>query len=78
MQVTTGEQQDCNKFIFQNGMLQETELDDDDDDDMMVMMIRNIDIEFWNLEPWREKQKMQQGQLKTKQSVQTVLRTEFW
>jgi hypothetical protein len=28
VQVTTGEQQDCNKFVFQNGMLQETELDD--------------------------------------------------
>jgi len=33
MQVTTGEQQDCNKFVFQNGMLQERELDDDDDGD---------------------------------------------
>jgi hypothetical protein len=31
MQVTTGDQQNCNKFVFQNGILQEGELDDDDD-----------------------------------------------
>ena len=33
MQVTTAEQQDCNKFVFQNGMLQERELEDDNDND---------------------------------------------
>ena len=32
MQVTTGDQQDCIKFVFQNGMLQKRELDDDYDD----------------------------------------------
>ena len=31
MKVTTGEQEDCNKFVFQNGMLQKRELDGDGD-----------------------------------------------
>lgn len=33
VQVTRGEKQDCGKLVFQNGMLQETELDDDGDGD---------------------------------------------
>lgn len=43
MKVTTGEQEDCNKFVFQNRMLQKRELDGDDD--MMVMVMVNIQME---------------------------------
>jgi len=48
IKVTAGEQEDCNKFVFQNGMLQKRKLDGDDD--MMVMVMVNIQMEGRNLE----------------------------